>query len=93
MTYVKSPTFTRRVVNRIVAKLNPGGVDELSRRGKPTMVALAVEVPVANRAPVITGCRVASRAMDSFFTRMPDPVVHPVFQLTSTDAPPAGRAE
>ena len=141
MTYVKPPAFTRRVVNPIVAKLNPGGVAtltvpgrrsglprrvpvipvvvgdteylvspygdsqwvrnlrvsgvaQLSRRGQPTVVARAVEVPVADRSPVITAYRhVASRAVDSFFTRMPDPVDHPVFQLTSADAPPEGSGE
>ena len=139
MTYVKPPAFTRRVVNPIVAKLNPGGVAtltvpgrrsglprrvpvipvvvggtqylvspygewvrnlraggvaELSRRGQATVVARAVEVPVAERASVITAYRnVASRTVDSFFTRMPDPRDHPVFQLTSADAPPAGAAE
>jgi deazaflavin-dependent oxidoreductase (nitroreductase family) len=141
MTYVKPPAFTRRIVNPIVAKLNPGGVvtltvpgrrsgrpqripvipvavgdtqylvspygdsqwvrnlrasgvAELSRRGRATVVARAVEVPVADRAPIITEYRkAASRAVDSFFTRMPDPRDHPVFQLTSADAPPEGRAE
>ncbi len=141
MTYVKPPAFTRRIVNPIVSKRNPGGVAtltvpgrrsglprrvpvipvmvddtqylvsaygnsqwvrnlrasgvaELSRRGQATVVARAVEVPVADRAPVITAYRnVASRAVDSFFTRMPDPRDHPVFQLTSADAPPEGSAE
>jgi deazaflavin-dependent oxidoreductase (nitroreductase family) len=136
MTYVKPPAFTRRIVNPIVAKVNPGGVvtltvagrrsgrfqripvipvavgdtqylvspygdsqwvrnlrasgvAELSRRGRATVVARAVEVPVADRAPIITAYRgAASRAVDSFFTRMPDPRDHPVFQLTTAVAPP-----
>lgn len=140
MTYVKPPAFTRRVVNPIVAKLNPGGVAtltvpgrrsgraqrvpvipvtvddtqylvspygdsqwvrnlrasgvaELSRRGQMTVVARAVEVPVAERAPIIAAYRkAANRAVDSFFTRRPDPRDHPVFQLTSANAPPAGKA-
>lgn len=141
MTYVKPPAFTRRVVNPIVAKLNPGGVAtltvpgrrsglprrvpvipvvigdtqylvspygdsqwvrnlrasgvaELSRRGRATVIARAVEVPVADRAPVITAYRnTASRAVDGYFTRMPDPGDHPVFELTSTDAPSEGSVE
>ena len=76
-----------------VRNLRASGVAELSRRGQATVVARAVEVPVADRPPVITAYRkVASRAVDSFFTRMPDPRDHPVFQLTSADAPPAGGA-
>lgn len=141
MTYVKPPAFTRRVVNPIVAKLNPGGVAtltvtgrrsgrpqhvpvlpvavgdkqylvspygdsqwvrnlrasgvaELSRRGQAAVVARAVEVPVGDRAPIIAAYRkAASRAVDGFFTRMPDPSDHPVFQLASADARPSGRAE
>ena len=140
MTYVKPPAFTRRIVNPIVAKLNPGdvatltvpgrrsgrpqhvpvipvavddtqylvspygdsqwvrnlrasGVAELSRRGRETVVARAVEVPVADRAPIITAYRkAASRAVDAFFTRMPDPGDHPVFQLTSADELLSGGA-
>lgn len=141
MTYVKPPAFTRRIVNPIVAKFNPGEVStltvlgrrsgrpqhvpvipvevddmqylvspygdsqwvrnlrassvaELSHRGRATLVARAVEVPVADRAPIITAYRkAASRAVDSFFTRMPDPGDHPVFQLTSADGLRSQRAE
>lgn len=141
MTYVRPPAFTRRIVNPIVATLNPGdvatltvlgrlsgrpqhvpvipvevddtqylvspygdsqwvrnlrasGVAELSHRGRPTLVARAVEVPVVDRAPIITAYRKAvSRAVDSFFTRMPDPRNHPVFQLTSAHELRSGRAE
>ena len=141
MTYVKPPAFTRRIVNPIVAKLNPGGVAtltvtgrrsgrpqhvpvlpvavgdkqylvspygdsqwvrnlrasgvaELSHRGRAAVVARVVEVPVADRAPIIAAYRkAASRAVDSFFRRMPDPSDHPVFQLASADMLPSGRAE
>jgi deazaflavin-dependent oxidoreductase (nitroreductase family) len=72
-----------------VRNLRASGVAELSRRGGATMVARAVEVPVGDRAPIITAYReVASRAVDSFFTRMADPRDHPVFQLTPAVALP-----
>ena len=78
-----------------VRNLRASGVAELSRRGRATAVARAVEVPVAERAPVITAyrrskSRMANRAIDAYFTRMPDPSDHPVFQLISADTP-AGR--
>ena len=77
-----------------VRNLRASGVAELSRRGRATVVARAVEVPVADRAPIITAYRkAASRAVDAFFTRMPDPGDHPVFQLTSADELPSGGAE
>ena len=48
MTYVKPPVFTRRIVNPIVAKLNPGGVATLTvvgrRSGHPQHVPV---LPVA----------------------------------------------
>ena len=140
MIYINPPAFTRRVVNPIVSKLNPGdiatltvtgrrsgraqrvpvtpvvvdgerylvspygdsqwvrnlrasGVAELSHRGQAPVVTRAVEVPVADRAPVIAAYRtslnaMASRSVDGFFTRMPDPRDHPVFRLTSADEPP-----
>ena len=49
MTYVKPPAFTRRVVNPVVAWLNPGGVATLTvpgrRSGEPRRVpVIPVEV-------------------------------------------------
>ena len=45
----------------------------------------AVELPVAERPPVIAAYRaVAGRAVASFFTALPDAADHPVFRL---DAP------
>ncbi|MGB8385316.1 MAG: nitroreductase/quinone reductase family protein [Dermatophilaceae bacterium] len=77
-----------------VRNLRASGVAELSGRGRAGVVARAVEVPVADRAPIITAYRkAASRAVDRFFTRMPDPGDHPVFQLTSADVLPSGRTE
>lgn len=50
MTYVKPPVFTRRVVNPIVAKLNPGGVATLTVPGRRS--GLPRRVPVI---PVVVG--------------------------------------
>ena len=49
MAYVKPPAFTRRVVNPVVPRLNPGGVATLTvpgrRSGKPQRVpVIPVEV-------------------------------------------------
>ncbi len=77
-----------------VRNLRASGVAELSRRGQATVVVRPVEVPVEDRAPIIAAYRKsASRAVAGFFSRMPDPSDHPVFQFASADAPPPGRAE
>jgi hypothetical protein len=44
----------------------------------------AIEIPVGQRGPVIFRYReVAGRAVDSFFTKLPDARDHPVFQIGS----------
>ncbi len=62
------------------------GLGELRRRGGVQRFQ-AVELPVADRPPVIAAYRaVAGRAVASFFTRLPDPADHPVFRLDSLPA-------
>jgi deazaflavin-dependent oxidoreductase (nitroreductase family) len=42
----------------------------------------AVEIPVAERAPVIEAYRAkAGRTVDSYWKRLPDPADHPTFRL------------
>lgn len=51
----------------------------------------ATELPVAQRPPIIAAYRKAARRdVDRYFTRLPDPADHPVFQITPTrDQPPS----
>jgi len=57
------------------------GLGELqSRSGSQWFQAM--ELPVAERPPVIAAYRaVAGRAVASFFVQLPDPADHPVFRL------------
>ena len=64
-----------------VRNLRAAGKGELSRKGQ-SEVFHAVEIPVGQREPVISRYReVAGRAVDSFFTKLPDARDHPVFQI------------
>ncbi|MEO7060597.1 MAG: nitroreductase family deazaflavin-dependent oxidoreductase [Lapillicoccus sp.] len=43
----------------------------------------AGEVPVAERAPIIAAYRdAASKSVDPYWQKLPDPIDHPVFRLT-----------
>ncbi len=76
--YVVSPRGETEWVRNLRAA---GGLGELrSRAGVERFHA--VELPVAERPPVIAAYRaVAGRAVGSFFERLPDPADHPVFRL------------
>ena len=66
-----------------VRNLRAAGKGELSRKGR-SEVFHAVEIPVGQRGPVISRYReVAGRAVDSYFTKLPDARDHPVFQIDS----------
>lgn len=42
----------------------------------------ATELPVSERSPVLTAYRAkAGKAVDGYFTKLPDPADHPVFSL------------
>lgn len=72
-----------------VRNLRASGVAELSRRKRPNVVVRAVEVPVAERAPVIAAYRrVAGPAVDRYFTDMADPDDHPVFRISQERSTP-----
>lgn len=97
MTYVKPRAFTRWLVNPIVAKLRPRGVATLTvtgrRSGVPRRVPIILFVVDNTHCTITAYSSVASRVVDRFFSRLPDPRDHPVLQLTSPDAPPEGSAE
>ncbi len=66
-----------------VRNLRAAGKGELSRKGRSEAFH-AVEIPADQRGPVISRYReVAGRAVDSFFTKLPDARDHPVFQIGS----------
>ena len=66
-----------------VRNLRAAGKGELSRKGR-SEVFHAVEIPVGQRGSVISRYReVAGRAVDSYFTKLPDARDHPVFQIDS----------
>ena len=66
-----------------VRNLRTAGKGELSRKGQSEAFH-AVEVPVGQRGPVISRYRkVAGRAVDSYFTKLPDARDHPVFRIDS----------
>jgi deazaflavin-dependent oxidoreductase (nitroreductase family) len=69
-----------------VRNLRTAGTGQL--RGKATAETFrAVELPVADRAPVIAAYRKGLRGdVDRYFTRLPDPADHPVFQITPTSS-------
>ena len=71
-----------------VRNLRKAGTGQL--RGKATTEAFqAAELPVADRAPVIAAYREGIRGdVDGYFTRLPDPADHPVFQITTGSSPP-----
>src|ERR1017187_3664168 len=61
-----------------VRNLRAAGKGELSRKGRREAF------PAGQREPVISRYReVAGRAVDSYFTKLPDARDHPVFQLDS----------
>jgi deazaflavin-dependent oxidoreductase (nitroreductase family) len=64
-----------------VRNLRAAGKGELSRKGR-SEVFRAVEVPAAQRGPVISRYReVAGRTVNSSFMKLPDARDHPVFQI------------
>lgn len=64
-----------------VRNLRAAGKGELSRKGQ-TEVFQAVEVPAGDRASIIARYRqVAGRAVNSYFTKLPDPEEHPVLRI------------
>ncbi len=65
-----------------VRNLRASGTCRVGRHGKEQPFA-AVEIPVAERGPVISDYRVkAGRAVKSLFEKLPDDKDHPVFRLT-----------
>lgn len=76
--YLVSPRGETEWVRNLRAA---GGVGELRGRAGVERFS-AIELPVAERPPVIAAYRtVAGRAVASFFERLPDPADHPVFRL------------
>lgn len=58
-----------------------GGAAELRGKGASERVQ-AVEVPAAERPPIIEAYRkVAGKTVDSYFGSLPDPADHPTFRL------------
>jgi len=82
--YSGAVIWSRPMANRTGSAISGlAGKGELSRKGR-SEVFHAVEIPAGQREPVISRYReVAGRAVDSFFTRLPDARDHPVFQLDS----------
>jgi deazaflavin-dependent oxidoreductase (nitroreductase family) len=65
--------------------LRAAGRALLGPHGRTSPVS-ALEVPVAERAPVIAAYRArAGRAVASFFEQLPDPADHPVFRVSPID--------
>lgn len=63
-----------------VRNLRAAGAGELSSKGR-TEVFYATEVPVDEREAIIARYRdVAGSHVDPYFTKLPDPKDHPVFQ-------------
>jgi hypothetical protein len=57
------------------------GFVELRERGRAQRFA-AVEVPVADRAPIVDAYRAkAGRTVDTYWRRLPDAADHPTFRL------------
>jgi hypothetical protein len=62
-----------------------GGDGELHARDA-TERFHATEVPVAERAPILTAYqKVAGKAVESLFAALPDPTDHPVFRLEPSE--------
>jgi len=64
-----------------VRNVRRAGRVELRERGARTTFA-ALELPVAERPPVIAAYRAkAGRTVETYWKRLPDPADHPVFRL------------
>lgn len=64
-----------------VRNLRAAGSARLGPHGRERRVR-AIEVPAAERPPIITSYRaVAGRAVKSFFDRLPDAADHPTFRV------------
>ena len=64
-----------------VRNLRAAGKGELHGRGERETIR-ATEVPVEERAPIITAYRrIAGLTVDPCFTDLPDPREHPVFRI------------
>ncbi len=64
-----------------VRNARSAGSVELRHGGRGELFA-AVEVPVAERAPIIEAYRAkAGRMVDTYWKRLPDPADHPTFRL------------
>jgi hypothetical protein len=69
-----------------VRNVRRAGTLELRQRGRSERFT-AVEIPVAERPPVIDAYRAkAGRTVDSYWKRLPDPADHPTFRLDSSGA-------
>jgi deazaflavin-dependent oxidoreductase (nitroreductase family) len=66
-----------------VRNLRAAGTCELSRKGH-VQTCRAVEVPVAERDPILEAYRqAAGRTVATYFKQLPDPADHPTFRLES----------
>ncbi|HEX3946759.1 MAG TPA: nitroreductase family deazaflavin-dependent oxidoreductase [Acidimicrobiales bacterium] len=64
-----------------VRNLRAAGEGQLERRGQVTRFR-AVEIPVAERPPIIAAYRqAAGREVNGYFKSLPDPADHPTFLL------------
>jgi deazaflavin-dependent oxidoreductase (nitroreductase family) len=65
-----------------VRNLRSTGTGEVRSGSGPAERFTAVEVPVGERAPIITVyLQKAGKTVDRYFTALPDPADHPVFRL------------
>ena len=89
MVYSKPPALTRRVINPLVSRLHPRGVETLTvvgrRTGRPRRVPV---LPVQVGSQRYEAYRKqAGRTVDRLFRSMPEPASHPVFALDADGGP------
>ena len=66
-----------------VRNLRAAGQAELSERGGTERIQ-AIEVPVAERPPIIAAYQDrAGKMVESYFKKLPEPADHPVFRIES----------
>ncbi|HET9650237.1 MAG TPA: nitroreductase/quinone reductase family protein, partial [Microlunatus sp.] len=71
-----------------VRNLRKAGTGQLGGKTR-TESFRATELPMTRRPPIIAAYRKSARRdVDRYFTRLPDPADHPVFQITPTATPP-----
>ena len=75
-----------------VRNLRAAGRGELTRKGK-TEIFRATEVPAHERELIIARYRqAAGRSVRPYFTKLPNPNDHPVFEVTEVHLPQEGSA-